>query len=426
MNFLDLVAGGLDPTYASRDELQTLPLVPQTKTSATEAPPQAQAPNVLDLLTKAMAPQASAQPAPQPAADGTLPGMAWLEFAARAAQPRRRGQSTMAKILEAGTGALSSYANNKKQLEDREAQKQKDAKHRELQDEQIKQARVSTAAKAQEIIATEQQRPIELRRAKILLDKAVTDQDIARVDLELKKAKEKYADELAKWEVEERKSRDTASKALAAERQAMARKHIRETELMKEAIEARRKNPSQPVKDWKVQEPDAPGGPSYMWSQTSSRRYRLPMDPSFALRYAEMQVEALDKITPYKSRQEKESAKRAMAEDLIKGETPPAEEAAPNTTPAPAGGSAPAAPAAAGPTSDPDLAAAQKQSADTGKALAFQDKSGQRHYFIAGKPVSKAEFEARKPKPGAAPAPAAAPELRPGQFNGKTINPTGT
>lgn len=422
MNFLDLVAGGLDSHESN--QMDPLPVVPPP--SAQASPAASSAPNIMDLLSRAVAPQATPQ-APKPNIDA-LPGLALLEFAARVAQPRARGQSTVGKFAEAAAGSVNSYMANKRQEEDLAIKRQQEMKHSMLQDEQIRTARLSSAAKAQDIARTEEQRPKELQALEAKIQGQLSDNESKAVATRLLKVKEKYAEQMAQAELDERAATTADKKAQAAMRYQQAAYHKRHAELLEREIDAKKRSPGQATRSFQEERGGLPGQPTYILDQTTGRRYLKPMGAAEALAYAKEEVEALAQINPekYKGRQEKESAIRAAAQRYMKGDVLPSDggPAAPSGE-APAAQSAPSAPAAASGKEnyEPEMQQALAATAKSGKGVVYQDKAGQKYYIIAGKVVPESEYNDRKTKAAAAAAPAdtTSRQREPGQFNGVTI-----
>jgi hypothetical protein len=398
MNFLDAMLG-----YQNDDPTNTY-AVPATEAAAPDAA-QTASPSILDLMAKGPPPMP-----PKPQADTSMLGpLALLQFAAAVAQPRARGQSTTAKILESGAGAASYAMNEKRLMEDRAMQQDQYQRNAQKSEVDLENARMSGLRTRQQITETEQRAPIELDQLKTALATAKTQGEINNIELRIKAISEKYADQEKQAALDERAAKTDNERADAVMKGAHARLFNTQAEEFMNAIKERR----QGLKSYVTKE-GLPGEPTKVIDQRTGQMYNAPLPPADALDYAERQVTALEKIQPFPDKASRKAAVVAEYQKAIKGNIPMP--SADDSSPAQPDAGAAGKPQAPMPVSKYTI----QQSVDKPNVVMQDQTTGQ--YYYGGKPIdeqraqdlialaNRAAPKAAQPAAAPAPAPAAEPQ----------------
>jgi hypothetical protein len=226
MNLLDMIAG-----YQQDNPNPSPVLPPETYgaggpemmspgAAATGVPP-----GILELLAQIKTPEVQMPQADSRAA--LTPAL--FQFAQSVTAPRRRGQSSGNAILSALNQGMNTYTKGRDAMQDRAIQQE--VMKRKLQESELGMQRdkLSIVSSGQQIEergkqagreqekhdAWKEQLPQELERARVLLENAKTDGEVKRADLIIKNAKTKYADQLAKAELDFKNAQTTKERAAA-------------------------------------------------------------------------------------------------------------------------------------------------------------------------------------------------------------------
>jgi hypothetical protein len=326
--------------------------------------------------------------------------MALLQMATAVTQPRAPGQSSFGKIMEGASGAANYYATENQRLQDRAIAQGKDQRAMQLADQQLQNQRIANVRSTQEIVDTEERRPLQLQALQQSLDNAKTEGELKAVQLRLEKLNELYAGRVRESALSLQAAQTDESRARATMEKAHAEDFAKHSatlleiannklEMARAALAAKGEQAAyHPI-------PGLPGEPDRLIDQKSGRMFYAPMSPADAVKYAKRQVAANTELSGKKlSDAETMAQVRELAAQFMKGTVPTAPGAE-------SGVSAPGATPSATPTYPKGQTAStmadmmvEQAKAESAKDLNFAKKviiAGQPRYFIGGKEVDQAE-----------------------------------
>lgn len=369
--------------------------------------PAGQAPSILDLLSKTATPPPAL---PGPAKDDTnsiLP-LTLLRFAASVTRPRVHGQNALNAILGSASDAAGFASTLKAEAQQKAVAAEEARRKMALQDAQLQEARLGSLSRAQGIQDEAARAPLELEKLRDSVAGAKTTQELANIQLRIAKVSEKYADQKAQAELNERNAKSEHERAQAAAEAARAALYATQS---KELLEVAKLRASGANKASYQLKEGMPGEPSTVLEQRSGAVYQAPMSRQDALSYAKREVAAMKEMGEVSDSKTERQKLNEIYTKAVAG-TLPQTQAAPGASPAGSSGASatpPAKPSAAAPSSAET--AAMKNSAEDPRGVWTADTDMGTKYYIAGKEVDRATAQARMAKPAASPAaaPASAP-----------------
>lgn len=377
---------------------------PSYDTSGATAP----RPDIYSILQAAQGAPSSGPPLAQPNQQDLSmlgPG-ALLAFAAAVTQPRAYKQNDFGKILGAGSEAFNFYQQQKQLLQDRAIKQQQEQQAMALQQQQLQNAKLANVKATQDIVGTEEKRPLELQQLQANIEKATTDVQLNNLNLRLGAINEKYAEQLKQAALAESSAKTDEEKAKATQLRAQAEHFLQMANdaktMLQMKLDAMRRPNLQPVGQ------ALPGERQMLRDPQTGQTAYAPMSLSDAKALATRDAatqEQLDGKTM--DSQTKAAYIKSKTLEYAAGTLPP-----PSGTPGTAPASAATPPASTGGSnaSNDLLQRAAQASQTAGGAVVTVD--GQQRYFIGGKEVDAKTWQSRNPQPtggsSSTPAPAAA------------------
>jgi hypothetical protein len=382
MNPLDMMIAGYQ-----NDDPSNYSAIPQQP----QADPTMGGPGVLDLLNS------PGPSVPSPQADTSmLPALALLHFAASVSQPRGRGQSTLAKVLESGAGSASYAMNEKRLMEDRAMQKTAQEQNLQKNAQDLENSRVSGLQTRSNLIASETKRPMELEALRLGIEKARGDVEINAFAQRLAALKEKYAEQEIQAGLEEKSAKTDSERADAAMRRAHAQYYQKQVEEYDQMLKTKQKQGSNMWE--KIPADLVSGAPPKLFNKQTGETRIGGLTAAEALNYATAEADAKAELGEFKKGDDKWKmyrntlAQKAQQLPQIESTQPGGDsgQATPSGQPAPSGdfqGSA-------------DREAMNASLRDPKGLYAVDLQGGVKKYYIGGKEVSKQEADRRLKKPG--------------------------